>query len=181
LAAARVLGREQPGWREAMVRLGEAIRERPHVFNMTKSRFSMDWFYPVLSGAVTGSDARRRIERGWERFVVRGQGALCVSDQPWVTVGETSELVLALSAMGNATMARVVFQWIVDRTFDDGSFVAGFTVPDMTVWPEQKITWTNAGVLMAADALEGMTPGGRLFLHDAWKGDTLPHLYGPSL
>ncbi|HAR33906.1 MAG TPA: phenyltransferase domain-containing protein, partial [Desulfobacter sp.] len=32
--------------------------------------------------------------------------------------------------------------------------------------------WTNAVVLMAADALYGLTPGARLFDHDAWDGYT---------
>jgi hypothetical protein len=38
----------------------------------------------------------------------------------------------------------------------------------MTLWPEEKITWTNAAVLMAADALFELTPGGRIFSHDWW-------------
>jgi hypothetical protein len=80
------------GW--TGIRLGDAIRNRPYLFNMTKSRFSMDWFYPVLCGAVTGEPAGRRIERQWKKYVVEGLGVRCVSDQPWVTVAESSELVL---------------------------------------------------------------------------------------
>jgi hypothetical protein len=134
----------------------------------------MDWFYPVLAGAVTGLAAQRRIERGWRRFVAEGLGVRCVSDQPWVTVAETSELALTLAAMGSREQARIVFGWISERRFDDGSFWAGFTFPDLTVWPEERFTWTNAGVLIAADAIFGLTPAADLFSHRFWGALTNP-------
>ena len=168
LALAVLVGEKRPAWRLALDRLGEAIRSNPHLFNMTKSRFSMDWFYPVLSGAMTGADAQRRIERGWKKFVVEGRGVRCVSDQPWIAIAETSELVLALAGMGKLDQAKVVFSWIGDRRFEDGSYWAGFTFPDMTIWPEDRITWTNAGVLIAADAVYGLTPAAGLFSHRFW-------------
>lgn len=171
LAIAAVLGRPRPGWRAALHRLGHAIRCRPHLFNMTKSRFSMDWFYPVLSGAVTGAEAERRLERGWRKFVVEDLGVRCVSDQPWVTLAETSELVLTLAAMGHIETARIVFGWIGDRRFEDGSYWSGFTFPEMTVWPEDRLTWTNAGVLIAADAVFDVTPAAALFSHRFWGDD----------
>ena len=55
---------------------------------MMKSRYSMDWYYPVLCGAVTGEEARKRIDRSWEKFVVPDWGVRCVCDQPWVTTAE---------------------------------------------------------------------------------------------
>lgn len=168
LAVAGVLGRRRPDWEAALQKLGHAIRSKPHLFNMTKSRFSMDWFYPVLAGALTGGDAQRRIERGWKKFVVEGLGVRCVSDQPWVAVAETSELALALAGLGNPEQARIVFSWISDRRFEDGSYWAGFTFPGMTVWPEDRIAWTNAGVLIAADAIYGLTPAAVLFSHRFW-------------
>ena len=162
------LGRPQPGWAAAYTQLGNAIRHRPYLFNMTKSRFSMDWFYPVLCGAVTGADAHKRIQRQWKKFVVEGLGARCVSDQPWVTIAESSELVLTLAAIGEVEKAHIIFNWLTDHVFADGSFWCGFTFPDMTRWPEEKITWTNAVVLMAADALFHLTPAARLFNHGWW-------------
>jgi hypothetical protein len=165
LAIAQVLGRRRPNWQSALERLGHAIRSKPHLFNMTKSRFAMDWFYPVLAGAVTGAEARGRIERGWKKFVVEGLGVRCVSDQPWIAVAETSELALALAGLGNLEQARIVFHWIGNRRFEDGSYWAGFTFPAMTIWPEDRIAWTNAGVLIAADAIYGLTPAAVLFSH----------------
>ncbi len=169
LALSRVLGIDRPRWRKALVRLEDAIRNKPHCFNMTKSRFSMDWFYPVLCGTVTGDEAQVRVESLWKKFVVHHVGVRCVSDQPWVTIAESSELVLALAAMGNDLLARIVFNWIGDHTFEDGTYWCGFTFPDMVIWPEEKITWTNAVVLMAADALYNLTPASRLFSHAHWR------------
>jgi hypothetical protein len=168
MAIAAELGESADGWAVALTRLGEAIRTRPHLFNMTKSRFSMDWFYPVLCGAVTGKAAGRRIKRQWKKYVVEGLGVRCVSDRPWVTIAESAELVLALVAVGDMQKARIVFNWLSEHRFRDGSFWCGFTFPDMTRWPEEKITWTNAVVILAADALFNLTPGGRLFSHAWW-------------
>lgn len=169
LALARALGHSRPHWQQALLRLHHCIRNKPHRFNMTKSRFSMDWFYPVLCGACCGPAAQVRIEKYWRKFVIQNMGVRCVSDQPWVTIAESSELVLALAAMGNHLLARIVFGWICDHTFEDGTFWCGFTFPDMVLWPEEKITWTNAVVLMAADALYDLTPGARIFNHRYWQ------------
>jgi len=171
LSLADLLKLRRPRWESARRRLGQAIREKPHLFNMTKSRYAMDWFYPVLSGALTGEAAQERISRYWKKFVIMEQGVRCVSDQPWVTIAETCELCLALAAMGNHTLARIVFGWISDKTYPAGDYWCGFTCPDMVIWPEDHLTWTNAAVLMAADALYDLTPASRLFHHD---GDNRP-------
>jgi hypothetical protein len=39
----------------------------------------------------------------------------------------------------------------------------------MTVWPEEKISWNNAAVLLAADALFCLTPAGNFFSHETWR------------
>jgi GH15 family glucan-1,4-alpha-glucosidase len=168
LAIAAELGRPKPRWAAARDRLGHAIRECPHLFNMTKARFSMDWFYPILCGAIVGEAAERRLDQFWKKFVITGQGVRCVSDRPWVTVAETCELCLALCAMGHRNRAAIVFDWIADRRHADGAYWCGFTVPDATIWPEDPLTWTNAAVLLAADAIYGLTPGGILFDHGFW-------------
>jgi len=176
LAMASILGKDMPRWRDALTRLGHAIAEQPHLFNVAKSRFSMDWFYPVLSGAVTGEKAQRRIDKQWKKFVVKGLGVRCVSEEPWITIAESCELVLALSAMGNDDIAKVIFSWVQDKCFEDGSYWCGFTFPDIIVWPEEKITWTNGVVLMAADALYNLTPAGGLFNHQLWA-DEFAHIF----
>ena len=182
LAIAEELGVHRSGWKAALIKLGNAIRYKQHLFDKSKSRFSMDWFYPILCGAFTGSDAQRRVDLYWNKFVVVGKGVRCVSDEPWITVAETSELALALHAMGNRKLSKMVFDWIQDKRFDDGSYWCGVTFPDGVIWPEDKLTWTNAVVLMAADALFSITPAGEIFNHNFWKSsgylslrDVLPH------
>lgn len=169
LALARLLGQAKPSWQASLMRLETAIQNRPHVFNMTKSRYAMDWFYPVLSGAVTGDVAKRRIDTHWKKFVIRDRGVRCVSDKPWVTVAETSELCLALAAMDSPILAEIVFGWIADKHDANGAYWCGFTCPDMTVWPEERNTWTNGVVLMAADAIYHLSTASRLFSHRFWR------------
>jgi hypothetical protein len=169
LGLARLLGRRRPRWHRSLTLLTRCIQNAPYRFNMTKSRFSMDWFYPVLCGAVTGEHARQRIENHWKKYVIHNMGVRCVTDQPWVTIAESSELVLALSAMGNDLLAHIVFGWICDHVFEDDTFWCGFTYPNMVLWPEEKISWTNAVVLMATDALFHLTPASDLFRHQFWE------------
>jgi hypothetical protein len=163
-----------PEWYTGLRRLGHAILHQPYRFNMTKSRYSMDWFYPILAGAIVGEKAKKRIETYWKKFVIEGQGVRCVSDQPWVTVAETCELSLALAAMDDRRRAANLFGWIQNKINDDGSYWCGFTCPDMTIWPEDKSTWTNAVVLIAADAIYDLTPASRIFNHRFWRRLSLP-------
>jgi hypothetical protein len=128
----------------------------------------MDWYYPVLCGALTGVEARKRIDHYWDKFTVPGWGVRCVCDRPWVTMAETSELVLTLAAVNAYEEAERVFSWIIDKKYEDGSYWMGVTFPDRVVWPDEKTTWTAAAVLLAYDALRGITPGGGLFNHSAW-------------
>ncbi|MHB8908774.1 MAG: prenyltransferase/squalene oxidase repeat-containing protein [Syntrophales bacterium] len=169
IAAASLLEKRRTDWEAALAKLGEAIRFRPSLFNMIKSRYSMDWYYPILCGAITGEEASRRIDRSWEKFVVPGWGVRCVSDQPWVTTAEASELVLALMSIGEAERAAIVFNWICDKKYDDGSYWMGVTFPDGVIWPEERTSWTAAAVLLAHDALYDLTPASRLFSHRFWQ------------
>jgi hypothetical protein len=168
LVLALLLGESRPTWQSALQRLGDALRYRPHLFDRTKARFSMDWFYPVLCGAVTGGEAKKRIDKFWNKFMVEGLGTRCVSDNPWVTVAETSELILTLAAMGELEKAGTVMSWIKNKKHSNGTFWCGFTFPDMVIWPEEKLTWTNSAVMMATDAIYHITPASQLFNHSFW-------------
>jgi hypothetical protein len=174
LAIASLLGKRRSDWESAKKKLGEAIRYRPSLFNMMKARYSMDWYYPILCGAVTGADARTRIDRSWEKFVVPDWGVKCVCDRPWVTTAEACELILTLVAVGEYERAAIVFNWICDKKYDDGAYWMGVTFPDGVIWPEERTSWTAAAVLLAHDALHDITPAGRLFSHSFWNGNGIP-------
>ena len=168
VAVAETLGEERPDWELALASIGDAVANRPHAFE-PKDRFSMDWYYPVLAGIVTGTDACERIDSEWTTFVEPSLGTLCVSDRPWVTSGETAELILALDVLGRHDDARTMFEWLQHLRADDGAYWIGATFPDGTVWPQQKPTWASGSVLIAADALEGNSTTSGLF-----RGETFP-------
>ncbi len=166
IALAGLVGEPQPDWELAVSDLGTALRTRPDAF-ADRSRYSMDWYYPILAGAVTGEQARDRLAAGWDTFVVPGLGARCVSDRPWVTGAETCELALALVVAGQRDAALEQVAAMQHLRDDDGSYWTGFVFADDARWPIERTTWTAAAVLLAADALSGATPAAGLFA-DPW-------------
>ncbi|MGK5112694.1 MULTISPECIES: prenyltransferase [unclassified Geodermatophilus] len=162
VALAGLTGEPQPDWELAVADLGAALRGRPEAF-ADRSRYSMDWYYPVLGGALTGAAARDRLAAGWDRFVVPGLGARCVADRPWVTGAETCELALALAAAGQPDAALEQVAAMQHLRHDDGSYWTGYVYPDDARWPVERTTWTAAAVVLAADALSGASPAAGLF------------------
>jgi hypothetical protein len=162
VALAGLRGEAQPDWEVAAADLGTALRERPGAF-ADRSRFSMDWYYPVLGGALTGTAARDRLAADWDRFVVPGLGARCVSDRPWVTGAETCELALALVAAGQRDAAVEQVAAMQHLRDDDGAYWTGYVFADDARWPVERTTWTAAAVVLAADAISGTTAAAALF------------------
>lgn len=162
LALAERLGDPQPAWAAARHRLGAALRDDPSACT-PKDRYSMDWYYPILGGALRGPGAHARIDASWSRFVVGNIGIRCVSDRPWVTGAETCELVLALDAMGEHTRAGALFAAMQHLREQDGSYWTGLVFADGKRWPEERTTWTGAAVILAADALSRATPANGIF------------------
>ena len=130
----------------------------------------MDWYYPVLCGAVSGPAGRARLLEGWPVFVMEGVGVRCVSDQPWVTAAETAECVMALDACGLATEARALLGWTRHLRDHDGAYWTGCVHPQCVRFPGgERSTYTAAAVLLADHALYGRGPAAGLF-----RGETLP-------
>jgi hypothetical protein len=165
IALAEQRGEDQPDWELTVTDLGEALRTRPAAF-ADRSRFSMDWYYPVLAGAVTGDSAAELLAAGWDTFVVPGLGARCVADRPWVTGAETCELALALAA-GHPSAALEQLAAMQHLRHDDGSYWTGYVYPDDARWPVERTTWTAGAVVLAADALAGASDAAGLFADPA--------------
>jgi len=160
------LGESRPQWLAARKRLGQALRHKPERFDRTwesKSRFSMDWFYPVLAGVFTGAEARARLAARWDEFVEDRLGCRCVKEEPWVTVAETCELVMALLAAGDHARAVEVYSWLQQWQAADGAYWTGYQLVEDLLWPDEKPTWTAGAILLAADALTEHTPAASLF------------------
>ncbi|GIE77920.1 prenyltransferase [Actinoplanes philippinensis] len=162
VAIADLVGDPQPDWELAADLLAQAIRQRPAAF-ADKGRFSMDWYYPVLGGAVRGVAGRSRIEQRWDEFVVPGRGARCVADRPWVTGAETCELALALDTVGDREAAAELVAAMQHLREPDGSYWTGLVLTDGVRWPVERTTWTAAAVVLAVDALHAAHPRSEIF------------------
>jgi hypothetical protein len=169
-ALAERVGDAQPDWELAADELAHAIACHPESF-ADKSRFSMDWYYPVLGGAVRGAPAAARLAAGWETFVVPGLGVRCVSDQPWVTGAESCELVLALDAAGQHAAAAALFADIQHLRDADGAYWTGWQFANQAHFPHERSAWTAAAVILAADALSGTTGGAGVFREPCAAGE----------
>ncbi|MEJ2090035.1 MAG: prenyltransferase [Gammaproteobacteria bacterium] len=165
-AIAGELGEPAAHWIAARDKLGLALASRPERFDRTwesKARYSMDWFYPVLAGAISGSAAIARLDARWEEFVEPELGCRCVSDRPWITIAESCELVRACAAAGETDRAAALFDRLGRYQAEDGSWWTGYVFTDDVMWPNERPTWTAGAVLLAADALHCLTPAAGLF------------------
>ncbi|HJQ07686.1 MAG TPA: prenyltransferase [Nocardioides sp.] len=163
VALADLMDDPQPEWELAGGRLGHAVRRHRDLF-ADKSTYSMDWYYPVLGGAVRGAAARERLAERWDDFVVPGMGIHCVDTNPWVTGAETCELAMALDALGEPARARQLVADMQMLREDDGRYWTGWVYDDPArpapddeprnvYWPHEQTTYTAAAVLLAIDAL----------------------------
>jgi hypothetical protein len=169
VACAELLGKERPDWELAAGRISHAVAHTPNCFE-PKDEFAMDWYYPVLAGALEGKKAEDRIDAWWDTFVMEGLGVRCVSTGPWVTAAETAECALALDAVGRRDRALDLLTWAQGLRCQDGSYWTGMVFPECITFPfEERTTYTAAAIVLAADALSGATPASGLF-----RGEELP-------
>ncbi|KQY60741.1 prenyltransferase [Aeromicrobium sp. Root495] len=166
VALADLLDDPQPEWELAGGRLGHALRQHRDLF-ADKSTFSMDWYYPVLGGAVRGAEANELLATRWTDFVVPGLGIRCVDTNPWVTGAETCELVMALDVAGDHERALRLLTDVQHLRHEDGSYWTGWVYGDQDFetgpsgeveprnvhWPNEQTTYTAAAVILAVDAL----------------------------
>jgi hypothetical protein len=164
VALAELMDEPQPEWELAGGRLGHALREHREQF-IDKSEFSMDWYYPVLGGAVRGPEADAMLASQWDIFVVDGLGIRCVSTNPWVTGAETCELAMALAAIGD-DRAEQLFADMQHMRTDEARYWTGFVFPENVNWPEEQTTYTAAAVILAWDVLTDTTPGAGVLIGD---------------
>ena len=167
LASAEELGLERPEWEEGRQRLGKVIRHQPEAFT-PKKRWAMDWYYPVLSGAITGSEGLEHLRLREKIFVEKNRGVRCVSDRPWITAAETAECAMAYLRAGDEEMAQELFLQTAQFRSENGAYFTGFVYPDQQTYPEaEKTSYTAGAVLLAADALTQTSPASHIFVNTA--------------
>ena len=154
---AKTLGYEEFILKEEIKNLKDSIINKSERFDRTwesKARYSMDWYYPVLCGIHNKQDSKKIINERWDEFVVPGLGCKCVSEEPWVTVAESCELILALNKIDEKKTALKIFENIsklIDQK--DKLFWTGYVYKDDKFWPIEKPSWTAAAVVLAANSL----------------------------
>lgn len=160
-------GAERPDWAAARTQLLNALRSRPELFDRrgSGSRFAMDWYYPVLAGAFDTETARARILERWSTFVGDQGACLCVADEPWITVAETAELTIALLSIGEDERAADLLANLNTYRDKTGAYWMGWQTEEQIFWPRERPSWTQAAVILAADALNRDTPGSRVLTH----------------
>jgi hypothetical protein len=157
-------GSPRPDWVEAADVMCSSITYDPLAFQ-PKTRWAMDWYYPVLTGALEGEWAKIRLADGWPTFSMENLGVRCVMDEPWVTASETAEASLAYAAIGDFATATDLLRWTRSHRCPDGSYVTGLVHPERVVFPaDETSAYTAAAVILAADAIAGATAASDLFV-----------------
>ncbi len=163
LAVADVVGQERPAWELAAAKIRDVILETPEAF-APKHRWAMDWYYPVLTGVVTGEAGVHRLDARRDAFVMPEKGVRCVSDRPWITAAETCECAMAHLSVGLDEIALDMFRWSQRLRHTDGHYWTGIVFPDEVHFPGgEQSTYTSAAVVLTADALLNRSPGAWLF------------------
>jgi hypothetical protein len=178
IALADRVGEPQPDWELAAADLGHMVACHPDVY-ADKSRFSMDWYYPVLAGPVRGPAARQLLSAGWDTYLVPGLGVRCVSDEPWVTGAETCELAIALEAVGDRDGALELFEQIQFLRDPSGAYWTGWQYANRKHFPHERSAYTAAAVVLAADTLSGRTGAAGIF-RDAAAGPSVWRAADPA-
>ena len=80
-------------------------------------------------------------------------GVKCVVEEPWITLAESSECVIALFKIGMKVEASKIFSEILKYKNSSGYFPTGYQYDLDIFWPDENSTWTNAAIIMAADCL----------------------------
>ena len=162
-ALGEAIGSPRPEWTTAADEMVEVIRTRPHAFE-PKTRWAMDWYYPVLTGALVGEEAKARLAEGWDVFAMEGLGIRCVSDEPWVTASETAECALAYATIGDLSTATDLLEWTRTHRQSDGAYWTGFVHPERELFPpDEHSSYTAAAVLLAVDGITQTTQASDLF------------------
>jgi hypothetical protein len=142
----------------------------------------MDWYYPVLSGALDPARGGERMDERWSELVIEGRGVRCVSDRSWVTAAETAECAMALLSLGRRQQAARLLEWVQDQRCPDGSYMTGLVYPQRSSFPaDERSSYTAAAMILALDALEAKGPASGLFLGRSLPAGTVLDLDDESV
>ena len=155
-------------WKKAHLLLSNAIQDPDGKFDLIKDRkrFSMDWYYPILSGCLKQQEKLNYINKIFKDFYLDGIGIKCVVEEPWVTVAETSEFILALMCAGYDDEAKRLLFDVINISDEEGIPFMGWQYEENIFWPEEKPSWTAAALMLSADCVFDYSDASDLFKSD---------------
>ena len=155
-------------WKKAHLLLSNAIQDPDGKFDLIKDRkrFSMDWYYPILSGCLKQHEKLHYINKIFKDFYLDGIGIKCVIEEPWVTVAETSEFILALMCAGYDDEAKRLLFDVLNISDEEGIPFMGWQYEQNIFWPEEKPSWTAAALMLSADCVFDYSDASDLFKSD---------------
>ena len=158
-------------WRIAHSKLIAALENPSGIFDLKKdrSRFSMDWYYPILGGINSKKRINSLTTKIKDSFWIKGLGIKCVLDEPWVTVAETSECSIAYKKIGKDKIALELLHNAISIVDSKGIPYMGWQFHENIYWPDETPSWTSAACILAADANNRLTSGAGLFLKQQFK------------
>ena len=158
-------------WRDAHLKLIVALENPAETFDLKKdrSRFSMDWYYPILGGINSKERITSLVKMIKTSFWIRGLGVKCVADEPWVTVAETSECSIAFKKIGEDKIALELLLNAIAIVDGQSIPYMGWQFDENIYWPEETPSWTAAACILAADANHQLTSSANLFIKQQFK------------
>ena len=173
IAICQALGNQsyESEWRIAHSKLITALENPSEIFDLKKdrSRFSMDSYYPILGGINSKKRINSLTTKIKDSFWIQGLGIKCVSDEPWVTVAETSECSIAYKKIGEDKIALELLHNAIAIVDGNGIPYMGWQFSENIYWPDETPAWTSAACILAADANNRLTSGADLFLKQQFK------------
>ena len=173
IAICQALGNQnyESEWRIAHSKLIAALENPSGIFDLKKdrSRFSMDWYYPILGGINSQKRINSLTTKIKDSFWIQGLGIKCVSHEPWVTVAETSECSIAYKKIGKDKIALELLHNAISIVDSKGIPYMGWQFHENIYWPDETPSWTSAACILAADANNRLTSGAGLFLKQQFK------------
>ena len=155
-------------WNNSYELLSKAIKNPSGKFDLLKDRkrFSMDWYYPILSGCLNDNQKFFYVDKIFKDFYIKEMGIKCVIEEPWVTVAETCEFIICLMISGREEDAKKLLKDVINISDINGVPYMGWQYEENIFWPLEKPSWTSAALIIAADSVMGLSKGKDLFLKD---------------
>ena len=148
-------------WIKAYELLAYAVKNPKGLFDKTidRSRFSMDWYYPIISGVLSDSEKDKYIKKIYKDLYIEGIGVKCVVEEPWVTVAETSEFIVSLVISNEIEEAKKLLIEVMNISDLNDIPYMGWQYEENIFWPEEKPSWTAAALILAADSIYDFSSG----------------------